>query len=155
MKTSAQYTEESKTQSNCVRTYIENPDCFIISLREGSLYSQNRTTIEYRINKNSLDRVQTRGRFNSNLNEVWDVPLEILDNRVNTLYSKNKFDLPKLIKEFTNGKRIERCAIFPDEDNKMKFLHPVWNEKIPNARSSQIEFFGQVQNDFENYDLPF
>ena len=155
LKTSAQYTEESKTQSNCVRTYIENPDCFIISLREGSLYSQNRTTIEYRINKNSLDRVQTRGRFNSNLNEVWDVPLEILDNRVNTLYSKNKFDLPKLIKEFTNGKRIERYAIFPDDDNKMKFLHPVWNEKIPNASSSQIEFFGQVQNDFENYDLPF
>jgi hypothetical protein len=156
LKTSMHYTEESKTQSNCVRTYVENPDCFIVSLREGSLYSQIRITIEYKINKNSLNRVQTRGRFNSNLNEVWDGPLEILDNRVNLLYKRNKFDLPKLIKEFTNGKRIERYALFPEEDSRMKFLHPIWNEKIPNTTNSiNGNNFLNDENFLENNDLPF
>ena len=146
LKTSAQYNEESKTQSNCVRTYIENADSFIISLREGGLHSHNRITIEYRINSNSLNRVQTRGRFNSNVSDIWNTPLDILDERVNI--TKNKFKLPKLLKEFTNGKKIEREAILPEEDN-VKFLHPVWNEPIPNHGSSYIE------NNIEINDLPF
>jgi len=146
LTSSVQYNEESKTQSNCVRTYVEYSDCFIISLREGSWYGNVRATIEYKITKKSLDRVQTRGRFNANLNEIWDVPIEILDNRIEMLFKKGKFDLPKLIKEFSNGKVIERHAIFVDKDE-MKSIYPKWNKHIPN---------GQISNLFdENGDLPF
>lgn len=146
LRTSTQYIEESKTQSNCVRTYMENPDSFIISLREGYSYSQIRATIEYKISKKSLDRVQTRGRFNANLNEIWDVPIEILDNRIEMLFKKGKFTLPRLLKEFSNGKIIERYAQFKD-DTEIRTIYPVWNEFIPN---------GQISNLFdENGDLPF
>jgi len=141
-----QYNEESKTQSNCVRTYVEYPNCFIISLREGSWYGNVRATIEYKITKKSLDRVQTRGRFNSNLNEIWDVPLEILDNRIEMLFKKGKFDLPKLVKEFNNGKIIERYSLFNDT-TEMRQIYPVWNKHIPN---------GHISNLFdENGELPF
>ena len=146
LTSSLQYNEESKTQSNCVRTYVEYPECFIISLREGSWYGNVRATIEYKITKKSLDRVQTRGRFNANLNEIWDVPIEILDNRIEMLFKKGKFDLPKLIKEFSNGKVIERHALFVD-NNEMKSIYPKWNKHIPN---------GQISNLFDEiYDLPF
>jgi len=146
LTSSLQYNEESKTQSNCVRTYVEYPDCFIISLREGSWYGNVRATIEYKITKKSLDRVQTRGRFNANLNEIWDVPIEILDNRIEMLFKKGKFDLPKLIKEFSNGRVIERHALFVDNDE-MKSIYPKWNKHIPN---------GQISNLFdENGNLPF
>jgi hypothetical protein len=146
LTSSLQYNEESKTQSNCVRTYVEYPECFIISLREGSWYGNVRATIEYKITKKSLDRVQTRGRFNANLNEIWDVPIEILDNRIEMLFKKGKFDLPKLIKEFSNGKVIERHALFVDNDE-MKSIYPKWNKHIPN---------GQISNLFdENGNLPF
>lgn len=146
LTSSLQYNEESKTQSNCVRTYVEYPECFIISLREGSWYGNVRATIEYKITKKSLDRVQTRGRFNANLNEIWDIPIEILDNRIEMLFKKGKFDLPKLIKEFSNGKVIERYALFVDDDE-MKSIYPRWNKRIPN---------GQVSSLFdENGNLPF
>lgn len=146
LTSSLQYNEESKTQSNCVRTYVEYPECFIISLREGSWYGNVRATIEYKITKKSLDRVQTRGRFNANLNEIWDVPIEILDNRIEVLFKKGKFDLPKLIKEFSNGRLIERHALFVDDDE-MKSIYPKWNKHIPN---------GQISNLFdENGNLPF
>lgn len=149
LRTSAQYNEESKTQSNCVRTYIEYPNCFIVSLREGSIYGNIRATIEYKISKNSLNRVQTRGRFNSNLSEIWDIPLEILDNRVDMIFKKNCFELPKLVKEFSNGKVIERFATY-SEDSDVKYFHPVWNTPIPNG---DIQYF--YLNDEENIDIPF
>jgi len=146
LTSSLQYNEESKTQSNCVRTYVEYPECIIISLREGSWYGNVRATIEYKITKKSLDRVQTRGRFNANLNEIWDVPIEILDNRIEMLFKKGKFDLPKLIKEFSNGRVIERYALFVNNDE-MKSIHPKWDKHIPN---------GQISNLFdENGNLPF
>ena len=150
LMSSTQYNDESRIQSNCVRTYIEIPNCFIVSLREGSLYGDVRATIEYKISKNKINRVQTRGRFNSNLSEIWDVPLEILDNRVNMLFKRGKFDLPKLTKEFSNGKIIERRAIFPEDD--LKHIYPIWDEKIPNGNTSFIDYDYLVD---ENGELPF
>lgn len=153
LTSSAQYNEESKTQSNCVRTYLEYANCFIISLREGSWYGNVRATIEYKITKNSLNRVQTRGRFNTNLSEIWDVPLEILDNRIDMLFKKGKFDLPKLLKEFSNGRIIQRYAVF-DDTIEMRHIYPIWNEKLPIGYISNIDNENMV-NDVEFFDLPF
>ena len=150
---SVQYNEESKTQSNCVRTYLEYANCFIISLREGSWYGNVRATIEYKITKNSLNRVQTRGRFNTNLSEIWDIPLEILDNRIDMLFKKGKFDLPKLLKEFSNGRIIHRYSLF-DDSTEIKNIHPVWNEKLDTGYISNIDNEIIIE-DLENFNLPF
>lgn len=102
--TSKQYNEESQTQSNCVRTYIEKTESIIISLREGSPESKERATLEYYMSNVGLKRIQSRGRFNRVLEKQWDVPIEVLDNRVEILYKNKKIDIPKYKKEYKNGK---------------------------------------------------
>lgn len=82
-----EYIEESSHQNNCVRTYIDRASSFIISLRKGDKYSNERATIEYRIRRNEkgniiFNRVQTLGRFNQRLSETWDKPIELLDELI-------------------------------------------------------------------------
>ena len=116
LTTSKQYNEEAQIQSNCVRTYIEKAESIIISLREGGPESKERATLEYHISINGLHRVQSRGRFNRLLGEQWNVPLEILDNRVNILFKNKKIDLPKFKKEFKNGREVIVNAILGEQD---------------------------------------
>ena len=49
LRDSDDYNEESGHQKNCVRTYVERPDCFIISIREGSRNGKERATVEFQI----------------------------------------------------------------------------------------------------------
>ncbi len=85
LKSSDEYNEESRVQSNCVRTYIKKANSLIVSLRDSSNY-KNRATIEYRIFFNGktlgLKRFQTLGRFNRYLDKTWDNEIGILDNRI-------------------------------------------------------------------------
>jgi len=142
---SSQYNEESKTQSNCVRTYIEKPQNIIISLRRNSKYGTDRITIEYMITPMGLERVQNRKKYNQSTDE-WDESLmKILDNRVIKLYKEGIFELTKLWKEFSNGKFIKRSAIFEqDEEGIIKRMTPDWNES-----------FNAYENIVEDFDLPF
>lgn len=96
LKKSKDYNMESVIQNNCVRTYSEYPDRLIISLREGSIDSETRATIEFQYNGNfKFNRLQTLGKFNKTLSSIWDLPVEVLENRV-YIYSKH-FELPKMI----------------------------------------------------------
>jgi len=142
---SSQYNEESKIQSNCVRTYIEKPQNIIISLRRNSKYGTDRITIEYMITPMGLERVQNRKKYNQSTDE-WDESLmKILDNRVIKLYKEGIFELTKLWKEFSNGKFIKRSAIFEqDEEGIIKRMTPDWNES-----------FNAYENIVEDFDLPF
>jgi hypothetical protein len=85
------YENESATQNNCVRGYVDKSNCFIVSLREGSEDSLIRATIEYRLSYDNVqkriiaNRVQSLGKYNGNLGSSWDTPLEILDKRVDEL----------------------------------------------------------------------
>lgn len=119
LMTSKQYNEESQTQSNCVRTYIEKTGSIIISLREGSPESKERATLEYHMSNVGLKRIQSRGRFNRILEKQWDVPIEVLDNRIEILYKNKKIDTPRYKKEYKNGKEIIVNAIMgePTEVN--------------------------------------
>jgi len=113
--TSSDYNKESQVQSNCVRTYVEKPSSLIISLREGSTKSEERATIEYQFRRNEIVRVQSLGKHNKNLTKRYDVPLEILDERISNLYKKNVIELPQMVKEFKSGYKIERKSYFDDD----------------------------------------
>ena len=106
--TTNDYNEESQTQKNCVRTYVENPNNIIISLRVGSKDSKLRATIEYRFIGNTLKRVQSLGGKNSKLTPMWDTILEILDDKINSLYRSDILKTPELSKVYRSGRVITR-----------------------------------------------
>tara|TARA_R110000772_G_scaffold40293_2_gene94349 strand:- start:447 stop:2213 length:1767 start_codon:yes stop_codon:yes gene_type:complete len=109
------YNQESKKQRNCVRTYIEESNCFIVSLREGSVNSGEMATLEFRYQKNeSPNNIQSLGKFNESLNPKWNMPIEELQNRINLLWEQNVIVYPTMTKEYPNGKTIERNAIWKD-----------------------------------------
>lgn len=109
-----EYNEESQVQKNCVRTYSEKPNNIIISLRCNGIDSKVRATIEYRFSKTNIERVQSFGGKNNILGNMWNVPLEIIDERVKRLYNSRVLKLPTLIKEYKSGKSIERKSICVD-----------------------------------------
>jgi hypothetical protein len=98
--TSYDYEDESFTQHNCVRTYIERPESFIISFRKNDITSNIRASIEYRIslehNEIKLKRVQTLGKYNNKLDEIWTTPIQKLDEIIKIGLQKYKFELPKV-----------------------------------------------------------
>lgn len=125
------YNEESGHQKNCVRTYIERPDCFIISIREGSRNGKERATIEFRYNKGSHPtNVQALGRFNEYLNSNWNYVLEEIQNRVKRLSDARVIEVPKMKKTFPNGKEVNRQSY--------------WNKKVlmwDNTDVTKDDFF--------------
>jgi len=88
LSNSDMYNDETKVQSNCVQTYADQKSSIIISLRLGSKDSKNRATIEYRIVENKVIRVQSLGRFNKTLESNYDLPMELLDNKIQRLYNQ-------------------------------------------------------------------
>lgn len=117
---SVQYNSESSRQHNCVKTYIDKASSVIISFREGDKDSDERATIEYMITKNGengfkLKRVQTLGRFNKSLDTKWDLVIEELDNRIDSVVKKS-FKLPKVIVNFKH-QSIESESVFTTGDN--------------------------------------
>jgi len=108
LMTTNDYNEESQTQKNCVRTYIEDPNNIIISLRVGGEDSKVRATIEYRFIGNTLKRVQSLGGKNGKLTPMWDTTLEILDDKINSLYRSEILKTPELTKVYKSGKVIKR-----------------------------------------------
>jgi hypothetical protein len=129
LKTTGEFNEESQHQQNCVRTYSEKPNSIIISLRAGSHNSNERATIEYRFRRNEMIRTQSLGKFNRGLGTSWDLPLEILDKRVKSLWSKKTLTLPRMKKETMNGKLIKQYISMFDEKNPIR-VEPIWDEEV-------------------------
>lgn len=124
---SKEYNYESFIQSNCVKTYLKTEGSVIISLRKGDVESKDRATIEYKIWHNGnrvikLNRVQSLGRFNSNLDDTWNYALECLDKRLDDLVDKNKFELPSAILEV--GARKFYTKLVVDNDNRFRYIIP-------------------------------
>jgi len=115
LQSSKEYNEESYSQSNCVKTYIQKPNSLIISLRKGSKDSKERATIEFSIlmvgDKIYLNRIQTLGRFNFKLDDSWVVPIALLDNRIRNSMSNFEYELPKIEAKFGH-KTIVANGIF-------------------------------------------
>jgi hypothetical protein len=103
---SSEYNMESSLQSNCVKTYINRAESLIISLREGSVNSSERATLEYKIEKGNKNNVvirrgQSLGRFNQHLPDKWNTVLIQLDEKVDKMIKE--FKLPKVKVEVGNN----------------------------------------------------
>jgi hypothetical protein len=127
LKNSGEYISESSFQSNCVKTYVDRPASLIISVQENKNESNERATIEYRIqklnSKISLKRVQSLGKFNNRLPEKWNPVLSELDTRLNNIINENGFDMPKIICEYKSGYKKESDSGFTDKGS-MVWLNP-------------------------------
>jgi len=142
LTTSREYNMESHLQSNCVKGYVNRAGSFIVSLRNNSLDSKERATIEYQIkldnDKVRLKRVQTLGRFNAHLDESWNRPLVLLDIRIEKLVNSGLFELPKVELKVGN-KTFNSGSRFTEEIGIMDFqLGPSlkWDdERITNVRT--------------------
>jgi len=125
LQTSGEFNEESSYQSNCVRTYVESANAFIVSLRKNG----DRATVEYRIfmddkERVTMERVQYLAKHNKQLDESWNLPLNMLDKMVNNNLKKFAFTM-KLIwetkkqsKKYVLVKSGDRFVKFVDEDGK-------------------------------------
>jgi len=144
LRTSKEYNEESFTQSNCVKTYIQKPSSVIISLRKGSKESKERATIEFNIimidDKIYLNRVQTLGRFNQRLPDSWNVPIGLLDNRIRTSMTNFDYELPKMMSKFGHKSFVSKgifkkhksfVAVITTEGRKIdNTLYLYWDKDI-------------------------
>ncbi len=140
LKTSFEFNQESQVQTNCVRGYVEKPNCIIISLRSGSKNSTERATIEYRFRRNEMVRVQSLGKFNKQLDTTWNVPMEILDKRLSQLWKKNTLTTPRMKKESMNGLHVENVkSVFIDSHTE-----PVWDKTVDNNHDDENLFFDFV-----------
>lgn len=140
LTTSFEYNNESSTQNNCVRTYIDHPHNLIISLRRGDIYSQKRATLEYRIHKFGINRTQSRGKFNEELDDTWTEIMKILDNRVEMSFNLKEFELPKMIKEYPNGSRTITNSVYLNLENNLTSFSPVW-ENAERINLEEIDDF--------------
>jgi hypothetical protein len=139
---SGHYNAESAHQSNCVKTYIKRESSVIISLRLGDVNGKERATIEYQIRHDGekifeLKRVQSLGRFNSRLEDMWDSYLNILDERVQKLVNNKIFDLPEGVLEH-NKKQIHTKMVVGEptlgyylgEEYPRKYASLKWGEEV-------------------------
>jgi len=157
LKNSKEYGEESLIQSNCVRTYVKRPESLIVSLRDVG-NSNERATIEYRIKFNGrnleLGRVQTLGRFNNRLDNYWDYPINVLDNRIHNMVNDGLFNDLGVEVNF-NGIKI-KCGYKVNEVTISK-VSPinngvsVTNYKIEWEYDEKINAIGYNSNEFNNY----
>jgi len=135
-----EYNLESSIQSNCVRGYIGHASSIIVSLRKNSEISEDRLTVEYRVSKAPnlalyyINRVQTRAKFNTQPDESWIGPLQILDSMVELLVRNKKFETYKLKKKCANGVELESDTHF-DENGVL-----VWSYKAIDNDPYYINF---------------
>jgi hypothetical protein len=126
LNSSTNYNEESNIQSNCVKTYIGKSSNIIISLRKGSLESEDRATIEYRLYKEGdqvkCRRVQSLGKYNSVLSDQWISPLLKLDLKMLYYINHENFDTVKITKKCHNDTFLESDSYW-DEDGIIRWVY--------------------------------
>ena len=117
--TSERYNEESLFQSNCVKTYIKRADSLLISLRRGIGDTEERASIEYRIIpmnwdngiEFNLERVQTLGKYNQNLDSSWEDALVKLDERISIMVYEKIFDTLQIEGEIGGEKVFSNYSV--------------------------------------------
>lgn len=136
LKDSSDYNSESNIQSNCVKSYIGRVSSFIVSLRRGSVDSTERATIEYRMvylknfDKIHVDRVQTLGRYNQNLDPSWNDVLLKLDEIVLSSVTDERFETVQIEKVCKNGVKLSSGSHFNEDGNL------IWTNKKTNFNNN-------------------
>jgi hypothetical protein len=141
LKNNSEFNMESSIQSNCVKGYIDRCGSIIVSIRKDNKLSDERATIEYRINKPSdeiiIKRVQSLGRFNNKLSEEWNDVLFKLDEVMLSYVKDEKFETVKLDKVCKNGQNFHSNSKWGDRG------HLIWenNEVTKNIGRQLIDLF--------------
>ena len=140
LDSSTNYNEESATQSNCVKGYIGRAGSIIVSLRNGSIDSNVRATLEYKIENDFqygviCHRVQSLGKFNSYLDNEWDEVLLKLDHIMLSSTQDKRFEPVKLTKECKNGVILNSDSEW-NENGRLTWTH----KNIDNNQSYYNDF---------------
>jgi len=118
------YVMESTIQSNCVKTYIGTSGSYIVSLRKGSVDSEDRATIEFRLHKLgdtiTFTMPQMLGRFNSSLDDEWDVPIQLLKTMFTNCLQDKRFEPVRIKKVFKNNKELISDTYW-DDDGRLRW----------------------------------
>lgn len=140
LTSSEEYNMESFVQSNCVKTYINKPQIFIVSLRKGGKESKERATIEFSINeingKVVCFRQQTLGRFNQKLSDEWETPVSILEQKIKSYINEDTCKIYTCLyqvgyNEFKSGLKFVNDYFNFDSSEKVRTLG--WeNENMKN-----------------------
>jgi len=163
LRKTSDYEEESQHQRNCVRTYVERPECLIFSIRKESTDGDERITVEYQYRHNEILNVQERAKFNQmpslELSQVAKIQLA----NINLMYKLGTLKLPRLIKKYRSGKVIEQQATFDEMSVRDKRdgpriinMTPQWDTYTPELSYWQNELLGQIPVPENNFwdDLP-
>jgi hypothetical protein len=123
------YNEESSVQSNCVKTYIGKSSRMIISLRKGSIDSDERATIEYYLyrendKKIKCKRVQSLGKYNGVLSDEWTQWILKLDLKMSYYVNDNRFETVKITKKCNNGTFLESDSYW-DENGVIRWANKI------------------------------
>ena len=114
LTSTSEYNDESRVQSNCVRTYVQRAESLIISLRKNGVKSEDRATIEYRILKNKgkieFRRIQALGKFNAMLDVSWMSVIRKLDARMEVLNNPLIFGLPEMVVKLKNMEQYSKSG---------------------------------------------
>jgi hypothetical protein len=130
LMTSDDYNQESNVQTNCVRTYIDYVQSFIISLRRGNIESTERLTIEYKIyptqqiGEYDVNRFQTKAKRNSIPDNSWDEALKFLDDRIYSYIENGGSFLPIKETEYNGGKTTSNEVMVNCDGNN---IYLSWN----------------------------
>ena len=152
LRKTSDYEKESQHQRNCVRTYVERPECLIFSIRKGATYGDERITVEYQYRKNEILNVQERAKFNEMPSLKFSEVAKIQLANINLMYKLGTLKLPKMVKKYRTGKVIEQQATFDemsvrDKGNGPRVvpMTPQWDTYTPELSYWQNEILDQVE----------
>ena len=156
LRKTTDYEKESQHQRNCVRGYSERPDCFIFSIRKGSIDGDERITVEYQYRKNEILNVQERAKFNETPSLEFSQVARIQLAYINLMYKLGTLKLPKLVKKYRSGKVIEQQATFDEmsvrdkrDGSRIINMTPQWDTYTP-----ELSYWDEVMvpvRDYDNY----
>ena len=156
LRKTTDYEKESQHQRNCVRGYSERPDCFIFSIRKGSIDGDERITVEYQYRKNEILNVQERAKFNETPSLEFSQVARIQLANINLMYKLGTLKLPKLVKKYRSGKVIEQQATFDEmsvrdkrDGSRIINMTPQWDTYTP-----ELSYWDEEMvpvRDYDNY----
>ena len=156
LRKTTDYEKESQHQRNCVRGYSERPDCFIFSIRKGSIDGDERITVEYQYRKNEILNVQERAKFNETPSLEFSQVARIQLANINLMYKLGTLKLPKLVKKYRSGKVIEQQATFDEmsvrdkrDGSRIINMTPQWDTCTP-----ELSYWDEEMvpvRDYDNY----
>jgi len=110
LKNDFEYEQESLTQKHCVKTYINNYNSIIISIRKEDTFGDDRVTCEFKHNSdtNTFKLIQSRGKTNSQPKDEFKSVLDGINKTLTEFARKHRYTNPTVIEtnKFSKKEKI-------------------------------------------------